>query len=49
MARRRAGQRARLGRIAKEADVRATPSGTHVAYLRVATNGLKDGTPSSTS
>jgi single-strand DNA-binding protein len=32
-----------IGRIAKEADVRATPGGTHVAYLRVATNGLKDG------
>jgi hypothetical protein len=32
-----------IGRIAKEADVRVTSTGTHVAYLRVATNGLKDG------
>jgi single-strand DNA-binding protein len=31
-----------IGRIAKEADVRVTPSGTYVAYLRVATNGLRD-------
>ncbi len=31
-----------IGRVAKEADVRVTPSGTHVAYLRVATNGLKE-------
>ena len=31
-----------IGRIAKEADVRVTPGGTHVAYLRVATNGLRD-------
>ena len=32
-----------IGRIAKEADVRVTPTGTHVAaYLRVATNGLRD-------
>jgi single-strand DNA-binding protein len=32
-----------IGRIAKEADVRTTSSGMHVAYLRVATNGIKDG------
>jgi single-strand DNA-binding protein len=31
-----------IGRIAREADVRVTPGGMHVAYLRVATNGLKD-------
>ncbi len=31
-----------IGRVAKEADVRVTPSGMHVAYLRVATNGLRD-------
>ncbi len=31
-----------IGRIAKEADVRVTPGGMHVAYLRVATNGLKE-------
>jgi single-strand DNA-binding protein len=31
-----------IGRVTKEADVRVTPSGMHVAYLRVATNGLRD-------
>jgi single-strand DNA-binding protein len=32
-----------IGRIAKQATVHMTPGGTTVGYLRVATNGLKDG------
>ncbi len=28
-----------IGRIAKAPDLRVTPSGTHIAYFRVATNG----------
>jgi single-strand DNA-binding protein len=32
-----------IGRIAKEATVHVTPGGTTVGYLRVATNGLRDG------
>ena len=32
-----------IGRVAKEASVHTTPGGTTVGYLRVATNGLRDG------
>jgi primosomal replication protein N len=31
-----------IGRIAKGPDVRATPSGMHVSYFRVATNGREE-------
>ena len=31
-----------IGRMAKDPDVRVTPSGMHVGYFRVATNGLKE-------
>ncbi len=31
-----------IGRIAKAPDVRVTPSGMHVAYFRVATNGREE-------
>ncbi len=31
-----------IGRIAKDPDVRITPGGMHVAYVRVATNGRED-------
>jgi single-strand DNA-binding protein len=31
-----------IGRMAKDPDVRVTPSGVHVAYFRVATNGREE-------